>query len=355
MNKKIRSAYPIVKYPVAIAKKLSILQTTVQETTDVIAESPIDDIFASFFIHEAKTKSLANYPLYAIVLFWLGVAAAIYLHKISSQVLILSGAATVIAIAIYFFALFKTEARNKQVISANRVKAKQIAAAEKTEKVEQPPARTDALIVQYNPNKNNKQHKWQSEANNLLRSTQSSSANIGASERFFLNRLKKTFPQATFGFAYLPDGYNRPYSSDIEIILSNGIGIQIEIDEPYVYKTREPHHCCDNNKDDSRDEFFLQSGWIVIRFSEYQIITSTDDCIATIAGVAAKINENRQLIELVNRSNRLKPDPRWTAKEAGLMAKRKYRESYLASVNLSKVPIATIATTKTPGRKKKKR
>lgn len=53
----------------------------------------------------------------------------------------------------------------------------------------------------------------------------------------------------------------------------------------------------------------------------------TTGCIATIPSIAAKITEDRQLLELASRSSKLRPDPRWAAKESGLMQERKFRES----------------------------
>lgn len=59
--------------------------------------------------------------------------------------------------------------------------------------------------------------------------------------------------------------------------------IDIEIDEPYVMSSRDPIHCVDN--DENRNRYFLELNWIVVRFSEKQIIYYPEICVNVISNI----------------------------------------------------------------------
>jgi len=120
------------------------------------------------------------------------------------------------------------------------------------------------------------------------------------------------------------------YTADFILIHQpTGLAIDIEIDEPYDGKTGKPHHCVDQNKDQKRNRFFLERNWVVIRFSEYQVVKCPEGCCKAIAQVIFKITgDYRGLIKLQSIKDLL-PHKQWKNKQAVYMAKTKFRQSYL--------------------------
>jgi hypothetical protein len=120
------------------------------------------------------------------------------------------------------------------------------------------------------------------------------------------------------------------YTADFILIhQATGLAIDIEIDEPYDGKTGKPHHCVDQNKDQQRNRFFLERNWVVIRFSEYQVVKCPEGCCKAIAQVIFQITGDYSgLIKLQNIKDLL-PHKQWKNKEAVYMAKTKFRQSYL--------------------------
>jgi len=120
------------------------------------------------------------------------------------------------------------------------------------------------------------------------------------------------------------------YTADFILIhQQTGLAIDIEIDEPYDGKTGKPHHCVDQNKDQQRNRFFLERNWVVIRFSEYQVVKCPEGCCKAIAQVISQITgDYRGLIKLQSIKDLLL-HKQWKNKEAVYMAKTKFRQSYL--------------------------
>lgn len=120
------------------------------------------------------------------------------------------------------------------------------------------------------------------------------------------------------------------YSADFCLVLPSGLSFCIEVDEPYVGKTKEPHHCIDRGKDERRDRFFLEGNWIVIRFSERQVVTQPVECCFFIAKTMVKLTGEVGYIRGFDLSmTSPEPEPRWTIAQAQSMAKANYRDSYL--------------------------
>jgi hypothetical protein len=117
--------------------------------------------------------------------------------------------------------------------------------------------------------------------------------------------------------------FNKPYEPDIVLIDQNlNLYIDIEIDEPYDGYYRFPRH--EVEKDENRDLFFTESGWIVIRFTERQIHLQERECIAYIKDVLNSI----YTYELEETSNCV-PEPQWDYQQAIQWEKSHYREKYL--------------------------
>lgn len=122
----------------------------------------------------------------------------------------------------------------------------------------------------------------------------------------------------------------RPFEPDIAIIdkkKDKNIRIDVEIDEPYAAITRQPTHC--KGEDVMRDTYFVDRGWIVIRFSEFQIHTQELECLKYLAFVIRSIDSNYAFSNDLNSRINLKTEKLWDIVQAQKWEKAKYREQYL--------------------------
>lgn len=121
----------------------------------------------------------------------------------------------------------------------------------------------------------------------------------------------------------------RPFEPDIAIIgkSEENIRIDIEIDEPYAGITRQPTHCLGD--DINRDNYFKDRGWIVIRFSEYQVHTQEKECLKFIANLLSKINSKYAIPNELKSYAQLDKEKVWNLVKAQKWEKEKYRETYL--------------------------
>jgi hypothetical protein len=155
----------------------------------------------------------------------------------------------------------------------------------------------------------------------------------GFKEESFQESLQKYFGSyfIVSGVVRLNTGKEtRPYEPDIAIIdnkTDNNIRIDIEIDEPYAGITRQPTHC--KGDDLIRDTYFADRGWLVIRFSEYQVHTQELECLKYIAFILKSINSNYAFANELSSSINLLPEKLWDTVQAQKWEKAKYREQYL--------------------------
>jgi hypothetical protein len=155
----------------------------------------------------------------------------------------------------------------------------------------------------------------------------------GVSEKQFFVYLCRYFSDVydfCMGGEFPILGTSFSYTADFILVHRlSGLAIDIEIDEPYEGKTGKPHHCVDRNKDNQRNRFFLERNWVVIRFSELQVVKYPDACCQAIAKVIFQITgDYRSLVKLQN-IKELLPHKQWKVKEAVYMSKTKFRNSYL--------------------------
>ena len=155
----------------------------------------------------------------------------------------------------------------------------------------------------------------------------------GVSEKQFfiyLCRYFSGFYDFCMGGEFPIPGTSFRYTADFILVHKpTGLAIDIEIDEPYDGRTGKPHHCVDRNKDNQRNQFFLERNWVVIRFSELQVVKYPDGCCKAIARVVSQITgDYRGLVQLQN-VKELLPQKQWEVKEAVYMAKAKFRNSYI--------------------------
>ncbi len=103
--------------------------------------------------------------------------------------------------------------------------------------------------------------------------------------------------------------------------------IDIEIDEPYDGIGRLSTH--DKGKDNSRNKYFNERGWLVIRFAEIQVHQNILGCCKHIAKVINSINPSFQIHEDLRNANDIFNVPFWQKLEADKWARENYREIYL--------------------------
>ncbi|WP_340153454.1 hypothetical protein [uncultured Marivirga sp.] len=122
----------------------------------------------------------------------------------------------------------------------------------------------------------------------------------------------------------------RPFEPDIALIekgKNKNIRFDIEIDEPYAGITRQPTHC--KNEDTLRDTYFVDRGWIVLRFSEHQVHTKELECLKFIARLANKLDPNFTIPADLAAVPDLISEKIWDMVQAQQWEKARYREKYL--------------------------
>lgn len=153
----------------------------------------------------------------------------------------------------------------------------------------------------------------------------------GWSEARFGDHLGRYFPGKIHSGLTLniPD-FDHPYTADFTYVDSSlKLYIDIELDEPYAYNTKEPTHYLGARKDDNRNNFFLGKGWLVVRFSEEQVVRHPKSCCKTVAqAITSVLGDDSVLNQFANVSN-LQTMRRWTQSEAEDMAASNYRDRYL--------------------------
>ena len=171
----------------------------------------------------------------------------------------------------------------------------------------------------------------------LLPSGRESTATQGASEAVFNTYLLRYFPDTFQGGVFpIPDKINS-YTADFRILhKKTGLFIQVEVDEPYVLASQQPHHCYQNIKDENRNQFFLDGNWVIIRFAEQQVVTQPESCCKQIALVIYQITGDFSFLAQLKDFPNVKPHKHWTEKEAKMMVKNNYRGTYLSNVKSSK-------------------
>lgn len=159
-----------------------------------------------------------------------------------------------------------------------------------------------------------------------------SNAYRGDSEANFYSYLRKYFGKNIYTKLTLNiPNFHHPYSPDFTYIdRQTNLYIDIEIDEPYSYKDkkRKPIHYI--NLDVKRDRFFLERGWIVIRFSEEQIVCYPESCCKIIAETLASLLNDNSILSRFDNVFPLPKRKQWTKDEAEEMARTDYRKTYLS-------------------------
>jgi hypothetical protein len=152
-------------------------------------------------------------------------------------------------------------------------------------------------------------------------------------EELFQKSIEKYFGNCfnVLGDVRLNTGKDtRPFETDIAIINKGNdknIRIDIEIDEPYARLTRQPTHC--KGDDTMRDTYFVDRGWIVIRFSEYQVYKQEYECLKYIAFILLSIDSSYRFAGEITLPSKITKERLWDTVQAQKWEKEKYRENYL--------------------------
>lgn len=123
--------------------------------------------------------------------------------------------------------------------------------------------------------------------------------------------------------------HTRPYEPDIALIgkVNRSLRIDIEIDEPYAGITRQPTHCKGN--DTLRDLYFTDRGWIVIRFSEYQVHMFEKECLRFISEVINGVIPIHKIPVALLGFKMVEKEITWDVLQAQKWERIRFRENYL--------------------------
>lgn len=175
------------------------------------------------------------------------------------------------------------------------------------------------------------------QSNSLLKLPREGRSDVrGFKEKDFLNELQRAdLPISISVNNHLSIlGRSLPYEPDYVLydkILN--LYIDVEIDEPYDGYSRTPTHVS-NGSDKIRDQFFIDSGWVVIRFTEHQIHTNPNGCVSTIKYIVDSLRENARNAKI---PNSVVHEDKWDSVQAHIWEKNLYREKYLGIQSFEKV------------------
>ncbi len=161
----------------------------------------------------------------------------------------------------------------------------------------------------------------------------------GVAEGFFYSYLIKHFSglQIITNLTIKQHQQNLMVPDFIIFDKTNNIYIDIEIDEPYTFNSREPIHYYEQDKeahiDEYRNYFFTSNNWVVIRFAEEQITDYPDQCCYFISATLNHLTNQIQDISPNIENEQLKQITCWTKEISLIMEKFNYREDYLNATN----------------------
>jgi hypothetical protein len=198
---------------------------------------------------------------------------------------------------------------------------------------------TDDLRILFNPNSHFEQEEQylypvvkMPKSNTILKLPRNGRSNQkGYKEKDLYNQLKQNITdiEMTDNVHMVIPNFNKPYEPDIVLFDKNlNLYIDIEIDEPYDGYYRYPTHFINPEdeikQDNTRDLFFIESGWIVIRFTEKQVHCQAYECIDYVRNVLNSLyNRNFVTDTTCYRENQ------WDYNQCVQWQKIYYRENYL--------------------------
>jgi hypothetical protein len=151
---------------------------------------------------------------------------------------------------------------------------------------------------------------------------------IGISESYFLPYLKKKYSdKIKIGMCVEFSNGNEFYPDFIYVDTKRNLYLDIEVDEPYTFMSKQPIHFGDT--DQTRDLSFTNSYWSIIRFSEEQVVNNPQGCVDTLISYIDYLNDDLDSIV-----THVATHPRWTEEIAFAKIALKSREKLLNSASL---------------------
>ena len=145
---------------------------------------------------------------------------------------------------------------------------------------------------------------------------------IGKSEKILYRTLEDYFDSSKIHWNSRQIGNKRP--DFIYEDKTKNVYIAIEIDEPYIYKTKTPLHYYANEVDAKKESIYRTNGWTVIRFSESQVINHPNECCKFLAQVIDyyQVELKYSKIPRLKTLDSLQPVKHWDYNDAMIMAQR---------------------------------
>lgn len=115
------------------------------------------------------------------------------------------------------------------------------------------------------------------------------------------------------------------YSPDLVLYNGHSCPIDIEIDEPYEYKTKKEIHYIGCG-DEKRNNYFISNNWFVLRFTENQIKNHLTKCVEIVKALTYFIEwgDTSKLCEAERTIIQIQ-EPRWTKEKSRMLAIENYR------------------------------
>ncbi len=159
-----------------------------------------------------------------------------------------------------------------------------------------------------------------------------SDAPEGYSEAWLEHHLHKVFGNQIYnGLRIAKPDWERFYSPDFTFIdPDTGLHIDIEVDEPYFLADKRPTHCLGD--DHERNQHILSYGWVVVRFSESQVVQQPMSCCKVIADIVADLTGHVDPLLMLDGIPELQIVPQWVRQDALEMAHQQLRRPYLAQI-----------------------
>jgi len=153
----------------------------------------------------------------------------------------------------------------------------------------------------------------------------------GFTEASFEEKIRRAFPAfETASHQCLSFGSGPGYGMDILLqghVNGKSFYIDIEIDEPYDALQRISMHCL--HADSERDDFFMQRGWVVVRFTERQVAREPVRCVAFVGRIIQGLVPHFELPGYLEALPAPAGERQWTTEEAMQWQRLRLREEYL--------------------------
>lgn len=158
---------------------------------------------------------------------------------------------------------------------------------------------------------------------------------LGYSERYFWSYLVEYFDRCYWSVEFAVPGKRYSYCVDFLVVHPfSSLGVVIEVDEPYALKSGKPIHVKGSRAQKVRNKFFADNDWLVIRFTERQVVEAPKSCCKFVAMVLFAFSGDSGAWDLLKGVPDLTSVPQWTRSQAKAMARRLYRQSYLEGLEL---------------------